>query len=494
MVDDKNKFNKIKYFQEKLETLDEQIMELVSERLSVGDDLTREIFTNNLDLDNNYLVERSFKMDENQDDAIQSFMENLYDICEQRFSYMESKYNSQFASIGNGDAYKFTKEIFNRVLDKEYYHFPCQEKLLENLLYRHNFQGLSIGKPYKTEVLSHLDDMTNQVKEIGEANLVQFYKGRKYGFNTEYYGLMKLFEKKDIEIKGKNIIVLISDESTKIIEYTLSKLHPNFIKIIDINDFEKVDDDFEILINIVETKKLPLLDLSKFRNLETVVDINYNPYFSKLYIDAKANNIKVVNGLYKNIYQVKKSMEILLRRKFEDTYFENIAKDIIKKDINIVLVGMPGAGKTTIGKKLSKLLERKHYDLDKEFKKEYGISSSDFLRYESEDEFRRKEHEIVKKLTRQNGLIISTSGGVVNKDENYYYLKKDSIIFRVDRDLNKLSTKNRPLSEGGIDTLIKMYEDRSEKYDYFTDFVVKNHGDFNRVAYRIKDIFENIDI
>ena len=495
MENEKKELNKIKYFQEKVQSIDEQILELVSERFRTGDKLSNEIFKNNIDLNDKFIAEKSLRRVEQEDDeTIQNFMKYLYDICEKRYNYVSDKFNSKYASLGVGSGFRFTKEIYSEILNEEYYHFARQDNLLENLLSRNNFRGLSIGNPYKTEIIKFLDDTTNQVKEIGEANLIQFHKGRKYGFNTEYFGILKLFEKKNIILKDKSILILKSKESTKTIEYVVGKLNPRHVEIIDINELNNNQFKAEILINTVETDTYNNIDLNNIEGLKNVVDLTYKPYYSNLYLDAKLNNIEVVNGLFKNVYQVKKNMEILLRKRYDDHYFETLSKEIIKKDMNIVLVGMPGAGKTTIGRKLGKLLDREHYDLDREFKNEYGISSSDFLRYESEIAFREKEHEVVKKLTKKTGLILSTSGGVVNKEENYYYLKKNSVIFRVDRDLNQLSTRNRPLSQGGIETLIKMYEDRSDKYDYFTDYVVKNYGDFHNVAYRIKEIFENMEI
>ena len=196
--------------------------------------------------------------------------------------------------------------------------------------------------------------------------------------------------------------------------------------------------------------------------------------------------------MYKNLYQDKKSIEILTKKRITDYELEDVLSQYIRNNLNIVLVGMPGAGKTTIGRKLGKLLNRKHFDLDRQFYLEYGISPQDYLNNKDEESFRQKEKLVVEKLGNLKGVVISTSGGAVSKIENYYPLKRNSIIFMVERDLSYLSTRNRPLSQGGMDTLVKMRKSRKNNYEYFTDFTVENKGDFNGVAYEIVNIFEEL--
>lgn len=493
------KLNKIKYMQDKIESIDDQIAELVSERFNIEDQILSEIYRNNIDLDQSIL---SFNIDKDiqefGDESVTKFLCFLHELSNNRHKYIFEKYNSRYACVGKGNGFYLAKNLYKEIMNIDYFHFSYEENLLSRLLSRKNFYGLNIGYPYKTEIIEYLDDVTNQVKEIGEANLVQFYKSKKYGFNTEYFGIIKLLEKFNVDIYGKDVVILSDNNKNKTIEYVAKSLNAKSITTIDVNAIDKNKKyNAQIIISSVifdELDEEKNISLDNFYNLEVIVDLSYRPYYSPLFLEAKEKNIFFINGIYKIMYQEKKSMEILLKRRFDDKVFEKILLNHIKDNLNIVLVGMPGAGKTTIGKKLSKLINRKHFDLDKEFQKEYGISPSEFLRYESEKLFREKEHKIVKKLSNYNNVIISTSGGIVTKDENYYLLKKNSIIFRVDRDLNKLSTKNRPLSEGGIETLIKMYDDRMEKYNQYTDYYVKNYGDFNSVAYKIKEIFENLII
>lgn len=492
MDSEKNIINKIEYFSDQVEQIDEQIAELVSERLNINDNITDYIYKNNLDLKKSYSIDDRFKLCSNRADYINELLDYLNNLDAKRYKYISDKYNSDFGFVGDINNKNFNKYFYEDLTDKKYYNFYKEENLLESLLERPNFMGLYIGSEYSNEIIDYLDDVTDQVKDINEVNLVQFHNNKRYGFNTEYYGIIKLVRRNNINFKNKNVFILKDKENINTLDYAISSLSPKSVSIIDINDVNKeIATTSEIFINTVNFDTYDL-DLSYIKDVKYIIDLSDSSYFSKLHIFANKNNIKYISSLYKKAFRIKKDIEIIFKKRIDDKICEEIVDRYLRKNLNIVLVGMPGAGKTTVGRKLSHLLNRKHFDLDKEFYKEYKITSADFLRNNSEKEFRKKESVIVERLSKYSNIILSTSGGVVNYDANYEHLKSNSIIFRIDRDLNKLSTKNRPLSEGGIDTLIKMLDDREEKYNMYTDYTVKNHGDFKAVAYKIKEIFDNI--
>lgn len=496
-LNNEDKLKKIEYIKEKISTIDEQIVELVDERFNMGDVLFEYIYKNNIDIIDKNCNEINFSEKTMEyDEYITEFLDYLSDISKKRNNYIQKKYNSKYAYVGDKSNYDLTKFIYEKFLDEKYFRFKPDENLLENILKRKNFVGLNIAYPYKTEIIKYLDNVTDQVQEINEVNLVQFYRNRKFGFNTEYFGIIKLLNRHNINLTGKNILIIKKDESIKTIEYVLKSLNAGNVHIHDLNHSKEIIfSNFDIAFNLTKFSDLDIVPEINFENskLECLIDISTSTIFSKLYLDAKKFGIKAINGVYKTMYQEKKSIEILSRKRFDDIEFEKIVTEFVKSKLNIVLVGMPGAGKTTIGKKLAKILDRKHIDLDKEFANEYGISPSKYLLERSEESFREKESLVVKKLANLTNAVISTSGGVVQKLDNYYYLKTNSIIFRIDRDLEKLSTKNRPLSYGGIETLVRMRDEREEKYKYFTDFVVKNYGDFNGVAYLIAEKFKDLE-
>lgn len=394
---------------------------------------------------------------------------------------------SQIGNLGDDDFISF---IYKKFMNEYYLIFDLEREELQRVLEYKNFSGMNVGYPYTQSILKDLTNMTDQARKIGEINLVQEYKQKLYGFNTEYFGIIKALEKHNVNLEDKKVIILTDDKPTNTLEYVLKSLKSTNFEIKNIT--ENIKTDAEIIINIASFDNINNFNISGFNNVKEVIDLNSDPLFSKLFILFKGKRVNYHNGLYKLLYQEKKSIEILTKQRYSDEAFENILEEFLKSKLNIVLVGMPGAGKTTIGKKLSKILKKEHVDLDREFYYEYGITPSQYLRYESEDKFREKESLVVEKLGRLTNKIISTSGGVVKLFENYHHLKKNSIIFRVDRDLDKLSTRNRPLSRGGIDTLIKMKAEREENYQYFTDFMVKNRGNFDKTAIIIADKFNSI--
>lgn len=494
--EDKN-INKIKYYLEELKDIDSQLNDLFIERISLSEDIYEYIYKNNLE--NNPITKNIQFLNfngtsENQD------LNDLYQILiksnRKKYASIKNLYNLEYAKIGKKEN-KFLEYIFNKFIPNRSSCFNLEENEIINLLERDNFKGYFLNGKYSNAILDKLDGYTYQVEDIKDINLIQKVNGKNYGFNTQYYGFMKFFKKNNIEISGKNIIILKEESSTNSLEYALNKLNANGVDIFSKEEFSNEIYNHQIIISFLNLDKVnyeKMIELSNLPNLETVIDLSEDVFFSKLYIDAINNNIRAYRGFYKDLYENKKSLEIITRKKYSNYIFENILDEFVKDSLNIVLVGMPGAGKTTIGRKLGKIMGRRHIDLDKEFHNEYGISPADYLRNNDEESFRQLEKKVVKKIGSLQNVVISTSGGVVSKIENYYHLKKNSIIFMVERNINHLSTKNRPLSEGGIETLIKMKKDRGLGYQYFTDYTVENRGNFDKVAYIIEEKFNNLDI
>ncbi|MDO4604506.1 MAG: shikimate kinase [Helcococcus sp.] len=492
-----NKFNKIEYYFEDMKDIDSQLNDLFLERVSLSEEIFEYIFKNNLENDE---ITKNIQFVNFNGISEISELNELYKILikanKKQFNRVRSEFNLKYALV-NYNEKKLTEYILNRFVSKEFGLFTLNENEIENLIKRNNFKGYFINTDNSKQLIDLLVDCTFQVRDIECLNLIQKFNGKNFGFNTEYYGYMQFFKKYGLQIEGKDIIILSGNDSTKSLQYCLKKLKANSIEIYNKDEICRKEYHNQVLINMLDSEIEDyenLIYLSNFPYLEYIIDFSNDVFFSKLYIDAKNNNIDIYHGFCKEVYETKKSLEILTSRKYNDYIFENIFDDYIKENLNIVLVGMPGAGKTTIGRKLGKIMGRKHYDLDREFQKEYGISPAEFLRCEDESKFREMEKKIVRRLGNLQNVIISTSGGVVSKMENYYHLKKNSIIFMIERNINYLSTRNRPLSEGGIETLIKMKEDRDKGYKYFTDYTVENRGNFDKAAYLVEEKFKSLEI
>ncbi|WP_236785705.1 shikimate kinase [Anaerococcus ihuae] len=210
---------------------------------------------------------------------------------------------------------------------------------------------------------------------------------------------------------------------------------------------------------------------------------------TKILIDGKLKNIKYACGIDMLIAQAVKACELFLDKKFDESMIENIKKSLMKDQLNLALIGMPGSGKTSLGKILAENMNRKFIDLDLEFEKKYGNIEEFFKNY-GEEAFRKKESEILEEFSKKTGLIISCGGGIVEKEENYYRLKENSLIVNVKRDLEKLEIKGRPLSKKY--KIIDLYNKRKNLYDKFKDFEVENN-DLKTCAKKIEEKFyENI--
>ena len=497
MNSESNKIKKIKYYLRDIKNIDSQLNDLFLERVSLSEEIYEYIFNNNIE--NDKLTKNIQFVNFNGISKIPELNE-IYKVLiksnKKQFNRIKKEYNLEYALV-NYNENKFTEYILNRFIGNEIGSFNLNEEEIQNLLKRNSFKGYFINTKSSNKFMKSIEDSTFQAKEIGDLNLIQKVKGKNFGFNTEYYGYMQFFNKYRLQIKDKNILILRGEDSINSLKYALTRLGANSIEIYNKDEIYQKEYSSEVFINMLDSdieNYENIIYLSNFPNLEYIIDFSKDVLFSKLYIDAKNNNIDIYRGFIKELYQTKKSLEILTRKKYSEYIFENIFDDYIKENMNIVLVGMPGAGKTTIGRKLGKIMNRKHYDLDREFQNEYGISPADFLRNEDESTFREMEKKIVRRLGNLQNVIISTSGGVVSKMENYYHLKKNSVIFMIERNINYLSTKNRPLSEGGIETLIKMKEEREKGYKYFTDYTVENRGNFDRAAYLVEEKFNSLEI
>jgi shikimate dehydrogenase len=229
-----------------------------------------------------------------------------------------------------------------------------------------------------------------------------------------------------------------------------------------------------------------LLNLDDFPLLEGVADLVYNPYLTEILRRAEQKGIKFVNGLAMLVAQAKKACELFIDTQIADEEIERIIREVEFKTKNIVFVGMPGCGKTTVSKILGEKLGRTVVDLDKEFTKTFNITPSDYITTYGEQAFRDKESEVVASVCKQSKLIIATGGGAVIREENRIAIKQNATVIWLNRALDQLSMKNRPLSNGA-DAIKTLYETRKKYYNSVSDIAIENDADKQTVVERVID-------
>jgi shikimate dehydrogenase len=225
-----------------------------------------------------------------------------------------------------------------------------------------------------------------------------------------------------------------------------------------------------------------IIDISAFPKLTGVIDVVYNPLRTNLVLDAMERGLKTEAGLYMLVSQAVYASEFFMDTTYDDSVCEKVFKDIFKEKENIVLIGMPSSGKTTVGKCLAEITGKEFIDTDDEIVKRIGMDIPSYFREYGEDEFRRVESEIVAEVSKKNGMIISTGGGAVLKYENVRNLRQNGRLYFLNRSLELLTpTKSRPLSSD-IEALKRRFDERYEIYLKTADRRIDASGDPTSVA------------
>lgn len=406
----------------------------------------------------------------------------------------------RYGLLGEKLGHSFSKEIHQKIANYKYELFEVAKDQFHNFMTNLDFKAINVTIPYKEKVISYLDFLDEKAKEINAVNTIVNKDGKLYGYNTDYFGLKALINYHKINIKDKKVLIFGSGGTSKTASIVARDLEAKeIIKVsrnkcegyITYSDLDKVLD-VDVIINTTPVGMYPncdnaICELDSFNNLQAVIDCIYNPINTKLMQNARKLGIKAVNGLYMLVAQAVYASHIFLDRGtvVDNNIIDNIYKELLLSKENIVLIGMPSCGKSTIGLKLSKLLNKEFVDSDNEIEKRIGMRISSYLTKDNENEFRDIESKVISDLSIKNNLVIATGGGVIKRFENIQKLRYNSQIIFIDRSLNLLkATKNRPLSNNFQD-LLRLYQERYPKYCEYADYRIKNDGVFEKTADKI---------
>ena len=405
-----------------------------------------------------------------------------------------------YGLLGEHLPHSFSPQIHLALGNHDYNLFEVAPENLEAFMKEHKFKGINVTIPYKKAVIPYLDVVSPEAQKIGAVNTITVRDGKLYGDNTDYFGFVYMLQKSGISIKGKKTVVLGGGGASATVQAVLHDFGAKEVIVVDLNTENNYKNlylhyDGEIIVNTTPVGMYPnnlksLVNLDDFKNLSGVLDVVYNPLKTKLILDAEERNIPCSAGLSMLVAQAKKAHEIFFDIKIETTVCEKIENILKKQMCNIVLIGMAGCGKSTIGKVLAEKLNKELVDTDQMIENVENMLIPEIIEKFGEVHFRNCENAAVILAGREKECIIATGGGVVTRVENYNPLKQNGIIVFINRDADLLPTNGRPLSQmHGVKAL---YEKRMPLYRQFADVEVDGNGTVEEVADRIIKEIEHL--
>lgn len=411
----------------------------------------------------------------------------------------------QYGLIGEKLGHSFSKTVHNLLADYDYELKEIAKEDLENFMKAKDFRAINVTIPYKESVIPFLDSIDDKAQKIGAVNTVVNKDGKLYGFNTDFLGLKLLIEKTGIEIHNKKVLILGSGGTSKTAFAVSKSMGAKEILTVSRNGGEglitykeaiKNHNDADVIINTTPVgmyKKIGVspIDISCFNNLCGVIDAVYNPLNSAIVTDAKEKGIKASGGLYMLIAQAIFAAEKFLGREIPKTETDRIYSEILNDKKNIVLIGMPSSGKSTVGKMLAKELNKEFIDSDIEIEKLTNMDIPQIFSEYGEKHFREIESMVIANLALKQSCVIATGGGAVLNIRNVDLLKENGFVVFLDRSIeNLITTSDRPLSRTK-EALQKRYDERYDIYCRSADFIIDANGTVEENVNKIKEGFLN---
>ena len=362
-----------------------------------------------------------------------------------------------------------------------------------------SFCGINVTIPYKQAVIPFLDEIDDTAREIGAVNTVVNRNGKLYGFNTDLDGLTRLIRRIGMDLSGKKVLIPGTGGTSRTAAFAAKKLGALEIRRISRTGKEgsltyeealRKHTDAEIIINTTPCGMYPEPDaqplpLESFCRLEGVADVIYNPLRSRLVLDAGKRGIPAEGGLYMLVAQAVRASELFLDTVYPDSLTDSIYDRILRRKENIVLIGMPGSGKSAVGRLLAEQTGRTLTDTDLLISEKAGKTIPDIFREQGEQSFRDLESMIIRELSKQGGQIISTGGGAVLRPENVITLKQNGRLFWLDRDPDSLiPTDDRPLADTA-EKMKQLYIAREPVYRAAADEAIVVTGSPEQTAAQI---------
>lgn len=397
--------------------------------------------------------------------------------------------------IGHPLGHSFSPFIHEMLSEKPYELIDITSDKLKETLNDQNYLGFNITIPYKEEVIKYLDEIDPTSASIQAVNTVVRRNNKLIGYNTDTQGFIELLNYYNIDLTNQTVLILGTGGTKKTISFVLSTITNNLYystrgKTIkeqnqyNYDDLNKISKRIDYIINTTPVGMNPNIDYSPvnldlFPSLKGVIDVIYNPYHTTLLLQAKERKIPYYNGLMMLVYQAYYASNLFYNQINDKNKLTKIYQELLLNTSSILLIGMPAVGKTLIGKKLSQRLNKKFIDLDDEITKKYQKEPKDIISEEGINNFRNKEHLLLKEYQNQTGSIISSGGGLIENKNNYDLIKHHYLIIYLKRNTPLGNLDNsRPITPS-IDKWYETFKKRKNEYENWADMIINVKDDVN---------------
>lgn len=400
--------------------------------------------------------------------------------------------NIQYGLLGKTLVHSYSKHIHHLLGDYPYELYSVDQEEFEDILRARAFSGLNVTIPYKQEAMRYCDWVEPRAKRIGAVNtLVVDRDGRLCAYNTDYDGFEYLLQRKNMDFTGKKVLILGTGGTSRTVRTVAEETKAREIVLVsrsgrvDYQNVYEMHADAEYIVNTTPAGMYPnngqrLLEVSRFKALKGVVDVIYNPRRTALVLDAQKNGIPCASGLPMLVAQARRAAELFTDSSIPEQAIERICNELYEQTTNLVLIGMPGSGKSTLGRLAAQRLAKTFVDVDEQIVSRMHMEIPEIFARLGEETFRNVESDVIRELSVRENLVIATGGGAVLRSDNADALRENGIVIHVQRPIALLEMQGRPLSQSR-EALVQMQEQRMPYYRACEDASVRNDGQIETV-------------
>lgn len=394
----------------------------------------------------------------------------------------------EYGLLGAKLGHSYSKPIHNLLADYSYELYAVSPEELKALMKSRQFRGLNVTIPYKKDVLPYLDEISPEVHEVGSANtLVMGADGKLRGYNTDLQGFLSMADRAGITLTGRKVVILGSGGTSLTAQAAARRRQAREIIVVSRSGEVNYDrlyalhTDAEVIINTTPVGMYPgngesPIELSDFPKCEGVLDVIYNPFHTALLQQAEERGIPSANGLWMLVAQAKYAAEYFTGEAIPDEKIAEVYGRMRAEMANVVLTGMPGSGKSSVGRALAEQMGRTFVDMDEIIVRLAGRSIPEIFAESGEEVFRQIETEAARECGKEKSLVIATGGGAVTRRDTMKALQQNGEVLFIERPIESLATDGRPLSAGGMEALRAMYEKRCPLYRQYAACAIDNSG------------------